>query len=110
MVVPYEIDWRYSTVKKGPPFRIEEEGWGEFDLSIILTATEKGGDHTVGHDLNFAQPRYESVHTIVSSSYNFLVLQYTLWGSLTLTPRLHIALANGAATQFFRRSRTQSRL
>ena len=80
MVVPYVIDWRYSTVKKGPPFRIEEEGWGEFDLSIILTATEKGGDHTVAHDLNFAQPRYESVHTIVSSSYNFFCLAIYVMG------------------------------
>ena len=69
-VVPYVTDWCLYSVKKGPPFRIEEEGWGEFDLSIILTATEKGGDHTVGHDLNFAQPRYESVHTIVSSFYH----------------------------------------
>ena len=55
-----------AIVKKNPPFRIEEEGWGEFDLTIALTAAEKGGEHTVQHDLNFSQPRYESVHTIVS--------------------------------------------
>ena len=31
-------------------------------MQIILTADNK--DHTVMHDLNFAQPRYESKHVI----------------------------------------------
>lgn len=48
---------------KNPPFRISEQGWGEFDMQIILTAADK--DHTVTHDLNFAQPRYESKHVLV---------------------------------------------
>lgn len=48
---------------KNPPFRISEQGWGEFDLQITLTAADK--DHYVTHDLNFAQPRYESKHVIV---------------------------------------------
>ncbi|KAI4146268.1 MAG: hypothetical protein LQ340_005990 [Diploschistes diacapsis] len=47
-----------------PPFRITEEGWGEFDMQIILTAKEKGGDHTVVHDLNFQSNQYEAKHVI----------------------------------------------
>ena len=49
-----------------PPFRITEEGWGEFDMQIILTAVEKGGDHTIVHDLNFQSTQYEAKHVVVS--------------------------------------------
>ncbi|PQE25073.1 transcription initiation factor TFIID subunit 14 protein [Rutstroemia sp. NJR-2017a BVV2] len=47
-----------------PPFRCENEGWGEFDMTIDLFTTEKGGKHSIAHDLNFAKPRYEAKHTI----------------------------------------------
>lgn len=50
---------------KKPPFRIEEKGWGEFDMSIVLTGAHKGGDHTLEHDLNFQSERYEATHTVV---------------------------------------------
>ncbi|KAJ5527261.1 hypothetical protein N7513_011420 [Penicillium frequentans] len=46
---------------KNPPFRIQEEGWGEFDMQIELTADKS---HFVNHDLNFLQERYESKHII----------------------------------------------
>lgn len=49
---------------KKPPFRIEEKGWGEFDLNIVLTAKDRGGDHTIAHDLNFQSERYEAEHTV----------------------------------------------
>lgn len=51
---------------KAPPFTIKEKGWGEFDMSIILTpiGSPKGGDQTLQHDLNFQQERYESTHTV----------------------------------------------
>lgn len=52
-----------QTVKK-PPFRIAEEGWGEFDMTITLTAMAKGGDHTIDHDLNFQNEMYEAKHTV----------------------------------------------
>ncbi|KAF2748894.1 hypothetical protein M011DRAFT_493650 [Sporormia fimetaria CBS 119925] len=55
---------RPRQVFKKPPFRIEEKGWGEFEMNIVLTAAHKGGDHTLPHDLNFAQERYEAKHTI----------------------------------------------
>ena len=48
---------RILAIKK-PPFRIEEEGWGEFDMEIILTAVDKGGDHSLQHDLNFRENKY----------------------------------------------------
>lgn len=41
-----------------PPFLIEEEGWGEFEMQIVFTIAERGGEQTVNHDLNFAQERY----------------------------------------------------
>jgi transcription initiation factor IIF auxiliary subunit len=71
---------RIRIVFKKPPFRIQEEGWGEFDMEIILTATEKGGDHSIKHDLNFLQDRYEAKHTIVSvrcCAFMPLKLKYT---------------------------------
>lgn len=47
---------------KNPPFRIQEEGWGEFDMQIELVADKS---HFINHDLNFAQERYESKHVLV---------------------------------------------
>ncbi|KAL8768912.1 MAG: hypothetical protein Q9209_004967 [Squamulea sp. 1 TL-2023] len=55
---------RETQVIKKPPFRISEEGWGEFDMRIIVSAIEKGGDHELTHDLNFQQERYEAEHKI----------------------------------------------
>lgn len=46
-----------------PPFRISEEGWGEFDMQIEFTADKA---HFIQHDLNFLQERYESKHVLVS--------------------------------------------
>ncbi|KAK2070091.1 hypothetical protein P8C59_004620 [Phyllachora maydis] len=47
-----------------PPFRCRNEGWGEFEMTIDFFTTEKGGKSSVQHDLNFAAPQYENVHTI----------------------------------------------
>lgn len=47
-----------------PPFRCTNEGWGEFEMSIELYTTEKGGKQTILHDLNFAAPQYENVHSV----------------------------------------------
>lgn len=57
---------RFTAFKK-PPFRCEEEGWGEFDMSIVLTAVHKGGEFPIAHDLNFQSERYEATHEIVCS-------------------------------------------
>lgn len=46
------------------PFTCENEGWGEFEMSIDLFTTEKGGKTTVYHDLNFQSPRYEAIQTV----------------------------------------------
>ena len=43
-----------------------EEGWGEFDMTIVLHA-EKGQEHTITHDLNFQKERYETKHPLVSA-------------------------------------------
>ncbi|KAG4031127.1 hypothetical protein MFRU_010g02520 [Monilinia fructicola] len=47
-----------------PPFRCENEGWGEFDMTIDLFTTPTGGKHSIAHDLNFAKTRYEAKHAI----------------------------------------------
>lgn len=54
---------RMETAFNKPPFRISEEGWGEFDMQIEFTADKA---HFIQHDLNFAQERYESKHVLVS--------------------------------------------
>lgn len=35
-------------------------------MEIILAAIDKGGDHSVAHDLNFQAERYEAKHVLVS--------------------------------------------
>jgi len=47
-----------------PPFRCSNEGWGEFEMTIDCYTTEKSGKSTLLHDLNFAAPQYENVHTV----------------------------------------------
>lgn len=45
---------------KRPPFKIIEEGWGEFEMHIALHYTDGGGSQTLAHDLNFQSgDRYE---------------------------------------------------
>lgn len=59
-----------AAIKKAP-FRIEEQGWGEFDMTIVLTAAHKGGEHSLSHDLNFQSERYEAKHQVVCSHHAF---------------------------------------
>ncbi|KAJ4304234.1 transcription factor TFIIF complex subunit Tfg3 [Collariella sp. IMI 366227] len=47
-----------------PPFKCTNEGWGEFEMTIDLFTTEKGGKQSIVHDLNFAAPQYENIHTL----------------------------------------------
>lgn len=54
---------RAKQVMKQPPFRVAEDGWGEFELKIDLL--DAGGKtHEFLHDLNFAQNKYEVKHVI----------------------------------------------
>jgi len=55
---------RPKQIIKKAPFRIEEKGWGEFDMTIVLSAVGKGGDSTLDHDLNFQAERYEAKHQV----------------------------------------------
>lgn len=48
---------------KKPPFRIAEDGWGEFELKISFKELS-GKTHEVLHDLNFQQERYDVKHVI----------------------------------------------
>lgn len=49
---------------KKSPFKIEEQGWGEFELGITLSFVDKAGDRKIAHDLNFRTERYEVDHVI----------------------------------------------
>ncbi|RCK66781.1 Transcription initiation factor TFIID subunit 14 [Candida viswanathii] len=52
---------------KQQPFRVEEKGWGEFDIPVsvhILGIQGKAGERKVLHDLNFAKEKYYSDHEI----------------------------------------------
>lgn len=44
-------------------------------MTIDLYAIEKGGKHTIAHDLNFAKPRYEAKHTITFKNPNANLLE-----------------------------------
>lgn len=50
-------------VFKKPPFKIEEEGWGEFDMMIALHFVG-GGEVKLNHDLNFRENKYITDHKI----------------------------------------------
>ncbi|KAG5417219.1 TAF14 [Candida metapsilosis] len=52
---------------KQQPFKIEEQGWGEFDIPIsihILGIHGKPGERKFQHDLNFLQEKYVNDHVI----------------------------------------------
>ncbi|KAL2438627.1 Transcription initiation factor TFIID subunit 14 [Exophiala dermatitidis] len=51
-----------QTFKK-PPFRVAEDGWGEFELKIELKDLS-GKTHHILHDLNFNSSRYETKQII----------------------------------------------
>lgn len=50
------------------PFRVEEQGWGEFDIPITIHLTGlpgKLGERKFNHDLNFLQEKYTVDHAIL---------------------------------------------
>ncbi|CAI5756441.1 unnamed protein product [Candida verbasci] len=54
-------------VIKQQPFKVEEQGWGEFDIPItvhILGIAGKNGERKLQHDLNFFQNKYTNDHVI----------------------------------------------
>lgn len=64
----HEVSTLYAlltTVIKKAPFKVEEEGWGEFDLGVTLHLAEREGVKELKHDLNFQESRYESPHKLV---------------------------------------------
>ncbi|KAK5073350.1 transcription factor TFIIF complex subunit Tfg3 [Exophiala xenobiotica] len=64
---------RAKQVLKNPPFRVAEDGWGEFELKIDLQDVQ-GKTHEFLHDLNFQNPRYEVKHVITFKSPKPLLL------------------------------------
>ncbi|ROV98997.1 hypothetical protein VSDG_03790 [Cytospora chrysosperma] len=46
------------------PFTCENEGWGEFEMTIEMYYTDKSGRCTVQHDLNFQQNTYDTIREV----------------------------------------------
>lgn len=57
------------------PFCCTNEGWGEFEMSIDMFTTEKGGKSTVFHDLNFQRPTYDTIQTVTFKNPSQALLQ-----------------------------------
>lgn len=47
-----------------PPFKIEEQGWGGFELLISGHLLEKAGERKLTHDLHFMKDSYQIDHVI----------------------------------------------
>lgn len=53
---------------KHSPFRVEEQGWGEFDIPItvhLVGLPGKQGERKFNHDLNFLQEKYTVDHVVL---------------------------------------------
>jgi len=53
-----------NRVVKKVPFLLSEQGWGEFDMEVLLHGADKGGEHSIRHDLHFQKTKYENVHPV----------------------------------------------
>lgn len=53
-----------TRVLKKPPFRVEERGWGGFELGLTLTFVDKAGDRKLSHDLSFEKNDYTVDHVL----------------------------------------------
>lgn len=68
---------------KAQPFKVQEQGWGEFDIPIavhLVGLNGKLGERKLNHDLNFLQEKYTidhiiSIPTNKSSLLNKLLLE-----------------------------------
>ncbi|RMZ87924.1 hypothetical protein DV736_g4853, partial [Chaetothyriales sp. CBS 134916] len=74
-----------------PPFRVAEDGWGEFELGIELVDAA-GKTHVLAHDLNFQSPKYEVKH---SMTFKNVKPNTPIWEKLRLSGPLPGENANG---------------
>ena len=86
-----------------PPFRVSEDGWGEFELQIEMKDLA-GKVHSILHDLNFANARYETKQIIAFKNPKGALLE-ALRNSGPI-PGESAAAANGADTPAASKKRT----
>ena len=99
--------WLFITLAfKRPPFRISEEGWGEFDMRIAFHTSDKSGDQSIAHDLNFQSGRYETKHTVVSRCFNIGGIICICWHAWQLPD---FQKSKSASTCYLERVRTSTR-
>jgi len=52
-------------VIRQPPFKIAEQGWGEFEMKLTFSPLGKGAPEvSVNHDLNFRESKYEVIQDL----------------------------------------------
>ncbi|ORZ15644.1 yeats family-domain-containing protein [Absidia repens] len=62
---------------KDEPYLLKEEGWGEFDLRIILHfADDFAPREIIVFDLNFREPKYSKTHAVTFSDVSAEVASY----------------------------------
>lgn len=82
-----------------PPFRIEEQGWGGFELLISAHLLEKGGEKKITHDLHFMKDAYEIDHVIqVPTNKPLLRAELEKSGSVDEVASTAAATPNATAT------------
>ena len=59
-----------------PPFALEEEGWGQFDLKIICQFIENAGKFTIKHALLFGDDAYASCEIVWQVNLTYLTMLF----------------------------------
>jgi transcription initiation factor TFIID/TFIIF subunit len=70
VVVDVDIDAFFLDLEVSEyPFQLQEQGWGEFDMKIMLHFVDKSvPPYVLDHDLNFQSTHYEVPQTIVRTT------------------------------------------
>jgi len=63
-------------------------------MEIVCTSVEKGGEHSLLHDLNFQKETYDAKHVIVSGSYGAQITKVTSYSVISLIPISHQTFKN----------------
>ena len=83
--LPPKRQLTYFQAFKKPPFKLEEQGWGEFDMAITLHFAEKSGTKELAHDLHFQAPKYETTHVVVRLALTSVFIDFVLGIPQTFT-------------------------
>ncbi|ORX92943.1 yeats-domain-containing protein [Basidiobolus meristosporus CBS 931.73] len=94
-------------VTSKPPYFLQEKGWGEFDMQVILHFIDKTSFPLV-HDLNFRSGHYEVPHTVTFSNPKGALLK--VLESETSAPEASVAVNDKKSTTVKGRSRKKLKI